>query len=260
MFKYVQEVKEIISKYYSKWNKRLNPEMMYDIIQSTSFLDYKQPSLKERTFHYIFNKTHEDTCINCGNVLKFHNQLIERNRKFCSKKCSNIYSSDKIINSRKNKSNEQIQEKRKKTCLEKYGVEHVWQSKQVREKCQQTCLERYGYELNFLDDNFKRKSLETKRKKYGDNLEYITEKRKETCLEKYGVDNIFKFDLIIEKIQKKRLITLKEKSYDLIKERLVKYAKLELLDSKEDFVRKVNNYKFKCLICSKRFILNECDL
>ena len=195
MFKYVQEVKEIISKYYSKWNKRLNPEMMYDIIQSTSFLDYKQPSLKERTFHYIFHKTHEDTCINCGNVLKFHNQLIERNRKFCSKKCSNIYNSDKIINSRKNKSNEQIQEKRKKTCLEKYGV-----------------------------------------------------------------DNIFKFDLIIEKIQKKRLITLKEKSYDLIKERLVKYAKLELLDSKEDFIRKVNNYKFKCLICSKRFILNECDL
>jgi len=35
-------------------------------------------------------------------------------------------------------------EKRKRTFLEKFGVEHNWSSPEVRKKCEETCIERYG--------------------------------------------------------------------------------------------------------------------
>jgi very-short-patch-repair endonuclease len=35
-------------------------------------------------------------------------------------------------------------EKRKNTCLEKYGVDHDWKDKNVYQKCNKTCLSKYG--------------------------------------------------------------------------------------------------------------------
>ena len=42
-------------------------------------------------------------------------------------------------------------EKRKQTCLEKFGVDNPMKSKRVREKVKNTMLVRYGYVCNFLD-------------------------------------------------------------------------------------------------------------
>ena len=63
-----------------------------------------------------------------------------------------------------------VKEKLKQTCLEKYGVEYILQSKEIREKSKQTCLEKYGVEFSAQAD-------------------VVKEKIKQTCLKRYGVPN-----------------------------------------------------------------------
>lgn len=66
---------------------------------------------------------------------------------------------------------EQLVEKRKKTNLEKYGVEFAQQSEQVKEKQKGTMLDRYGVEHPYQSDE-------------------IMAKMKASNLEKYGVENV----------------------------------------------------------------------
>lgn len=51
-------------------------------------------------------------------------------------------------------------EKRKQTCLEKFGVDNPMKSKDVREKAKNTMLNRYGYECNFLDPDLRKRNRE----------------------------------------------------------------------------------------------------
>ena len=51
-------------------------------------------------------------------------------------------------------------EKRKQTCLEKFGVDNPMKSKDVREKAKNTMLDRYGYECNFLDPDLRKRNRE----------------------------------------------------------------------------------------------------
>ena len=88
----------------------------------------------------------------------------------------------------------EIKEKVKKTCLEKYGVEYALQSKEVKDKGKQTCLEKYGVEYSLQSQEVKDKGKKTCIEKYG--VEYslqsqeIRDKVKHTCLEKYGVEYV----------------------------------------------------------------------
>ena len=65
---------------------------------------------------------------------------------------------------------EEIQEKKKVTMLEKYGVEYTFQSKEIQRKIKETMIERYGVE------------------NVGQSFE-IQQKKKNTLIEKYGVEN-----------------------------------------------------------------------
>lgn len=59
---------------------------------------------------------------------------------FICKKC-------KISNTKKNASKEfkeEIQKKRKQTCLEKYGVDNVFKAEEIKEKSKETLVEKYG--------------------------------------------------------------------------------------------------------------------
>ena len=58
-------------------------------------------------------------------------------------------------------------EKSRKTCLEKYGVENVAQADCIKEKMRQTCLEKYGTE-------------------FPQKLEEVKNRAKETIIDKYG--------------------------------------------------------------------------
>lgn len=69
-----------------------------------------------------------------------------------------------------------IKEKRKKTCLEKYGYEHNWSSPELRENGYKTCEE-----------------------KYGDRYYHNIEKMQKTCEEHFGVRSFSQTEAFQEK-------------------------------------------------------------
>ena len=105
---------------------------------------------------------------------------------------------EKISISKKNSN-----EKTKQTCLEKYGVENVFQAKEVRKKIKETNLERYGFENPMKNIDIAKKVKNTNLERYGvDNplkREDIKEKIKEMNIEMHNDSNINKFDFFIQK-------------------------------------------------------------
>lgn len=96
-------------------------------------------------------------------------------------------------------------EKRKQTCLQKYGVNTPLKNEKIKDKITQTCLERYGVEKPLQSEQIKTKLKNTNLERYG--VEWVQQfpefrqKLKDTCLEKYGVDNVFKSEVIKNKIK-----------------------------------------------------------
>ncbi|MDD5649185.1 MAG: hypothetical protein PHF86_02025 [Candidatus Nanoarchaeia archaeon] len=73
---------------------------------------------------------------------------------FCSKKCQNINLSHKKKNYTLDKKI-LIENKRKQTCLEKYGVNNPIKDPLIIKKIKQTCLEKYGESSYFKSKKFK---------------------------------------------------------------------------------------------------------
>lgn len=99
-------------------------------------------------------------------------------------------------------------EKRKATCMKKYGVDNPSHCPEVVEKIKATNQERYGANSFTATEQGKNKILQTKLERYGSsnycNLEKVLQtklerygdknynnrdKMKQTCLQRYGVDN-----------------------------------------------------------------------
>jgi hypothetical protein len=132
---------------------------------------------------------------NCGkDHSKRFNDIADRTGAFC-KECSNKHK----------------QEKRKETCLEKYGVEHSTQSKKVYNKIHSTMKERYGVEHALQSTKICEEMKEHNMEKYGVehhmHLEAVKDKVAETCLEKYGS----KSSLGNKDVRKIGIKTIKEK-------------------------------------------------
>ena len=139
-------------------------------------------------------------------------------------------------------------EKRKKTCLEKYGTEYPIQNKQIKEKRKKTCLEKYGVEYSLQSDIVKEKSEKTKLEKYGDPHFINHEKYKQTCLEKYGVDNSFKSEIIKKQIKEICL----EKYGDVNYRNVEKHKKTCLEKYGVNFYTQTNEYKDKAFKTKKK--------
>ena len=124
-------------------------------------------------------------------------------------------------------------DKRKNTCLYKYGVDHSSKTIKYKEKCKETnmkkfgvtsyaktsecqdkikktCLEKYGTEYSLSNLDIQNKSKETCLKKYGtktfSQTDMFLEKYKKASLEKYGTDNYAKTDECWNKIRKTCLL------------------------------------------------------
>ena len=126
-------------------------------------------------------KTKTLPCHNCGKKIEVN---IYCNRYFLCEECKN-----KGIKIDCKKSIE----KRKQTCLRKYGVDHSSKSKEVQDKKKSTCLKKYGVNNPSKNKNIQNKRKRTFLEKYGVDSpfknEKVQNKRKRTFLEKYGVDN-----------------------------------------------------------------------
>ena len=106
--------------------------------------------------------------------------------------------------------------KAKKTCLDKYGVENVFQVNEFQEKCKQTCMERYGCEYISQTDIWKKECKKTMIERYGNanamNVPELKEKQQNSIYEHYGVYNPLQSDEIKEKVFTTNLIKYGYKS------------------------------------------------
>jgi transposase-like protein len=104
-----------------------------------------------------------------------------------------------------------VRERTKQTCLKRYGVETPFENREVREKFEQTCLEKYGVSNPNKIKEVRNKIKNTSWKKYGNDMAPIVEKRKNTFLRKYGVINPNKLESVKEE---KKLTYLKRYGVD----------------------------------------------
>jgi len=179
-------------------------------------------NLKEY-YDKVLRKEDEGKCLHCGKETKFlgYNHGYA---KFCSQKHQRIsdYTKNKISESFKTRDTNKESEKRKETCLVKYGTENVDQNELVKEKLKQTNLDKYGEEhtLGLKKCKKKRemslrnnkKEINEKRKSYWrglnpEELDIIIDKRRDTFQERYGVG----WNSQVESIQKRIRQTNEEK-------------------------------------------------
>lgn len=94
------------------------------------------------------------------------------------------------------KTKEQRAELRKRTNLEKYGVENISQLNSIKEKKEQTCLKNYGVKNPAQSKEVYNKIKETCLERYGVESSNSTETKKQkirnTLLDRYGIDNVMK--------------------------------------------------------------------
>lgn len=96
-----------------------------------------------------------------------------------------------------------IKEKKINTFVEKYGVENPSQNKVVNEKRRKTCRQKYGTDYVVQSDAVREKITESFVEKYGvDNpmkVSSVKEKAKQTTLDRYGVENVMQLDSVRER-------------------------------------------------------------
>lgn len=137
-------------------------------------------------------------------------------QKYCSLKCSN--------------KSPEVQERKKQSNVEKFGVEHAAQSDMVKKKIIETTTEkyggmgnasksikskqyntmkiRYGSEHALQNEEFKTKAINTTTERYGGiglGSEILKEKINNTNLERYGVVNPLRSKEIREKIKQSNM-------------------------------------------------------
>ena len=132
-----------------------------------------------------------------------------------------------------NANKESTKERRKATCLAKYGVENTFQSEEKKAKIRQTWKERYGVEVCSQNPEVYAKVKKTNIERYGYTCTLNTEenltKRKETWLTTLGVDNPNKSNIVKAKARKtclKKYGTIYYTQTDEYKQRSMK-SKLE---------------------------------
>lgn len=134
--------------------------------------------------------------LHCSNICGIHD---DNTKKKTHETCSNRTDEYRL----------ELSEKKKRTCLENYGVDNPMLLEETKEKIKTTCLERYGVDHPSKTKEFQEKKKSTCLEKYGvDNprkSEVVKEKARTTCLEKYGVDNPTKSKEVIYRRRKSNL-------------------------------------------------------
>jgi len=104
---------------------------------------------------------------------------------------------------------ERGKDKKKKTCLERFGTEYSLQSKEIKNKIKKKCLDKYGVEYASQSDQIKEKTKETNNIKYGGHpskLDEIKEKINNTNNQKYGGH-----PTKTKEVQERKINTVREK-------------------------------------------------
>lgn len=138
---------------------------------------------------YLHHNVQSNTCKNCGKEIKeYSNQnfnYILKHEDFFDY-CKDCYG-------KCHRFTKKSLEKRKLTCIKKYGAENPQSCKEIQNKIKETCIKKYGENYTSI---FADRMTQSMIQKYGvrSNLQLKEnkEKSKQTCLKKYGVDNFSK--------------------------------------------------------------------
>lgn len=170
------------------WVSKNFPEE-YKMVKENSFkIGLTNCTFSEELYHYFMREESVIVCKKCKISKTKFSGLLLGYRQYCSSKCSN--------NSR------EVQNKKEKAYLEKYGVSNPSKSKKIIDKIQETFRTKYG-DNPFKIEGFKKKIKETNIKKYGTESpmsnrsslrEKINEKTLDQFLKKYEDLDIFDFD------------------------------------------------------------------
>lgn len=128
-----------------------------------------------------------------GYCLVCNSKIYIRGRSTCCDKCSKeleLRTKREKYGSSLGCDRESVSQKRKETCLKKYGVDNYTKTNEYLEKVKATSLSKYGVENFNQSELVKDKKRKTCQKKYNTENYAQTEecknKIKETCLKKYG--------------------------------------------------------------------------
>lgn len=191
---------DTILPYLSKSNQFITSmipqDIIYDLIESTSFLD-NNATIQQRFYHIKHNILYKVTCCVCGDDIKYKQS--SKYSKTCSLTCKNIL--------------------QKNTCIEKYGTSTPLLNDNIINKIKQIKKDRYGDEnynnptkckstkiKNHGTLNFSNKIKQTKKDRYGNENYNNINKIKQTNLDHYGVQ----WGLSTKEIQYKSRKTKKE--------------------------------------------------
>ncbi len=186
------EIKKQLLILLSKYNPRsIMTDIRYnhnDIYQYLINLkDSHQLSSYIEAIYWIVNDIYSiPKCPNISNKCIKKLRFFDYDRGY-AKYCS------KCVHSSKERNDARI-----KTCLEKYGVDHVMKNEDVKNKFKNTCICNYGAENYMATPEFRVQSKNTCMSKYGfDHAmknDIIKEKFKSSMIEKYGVENSMQHD------------------------------------------------------------------
>jgi AraC-like DNA-binding protein len=122
----------------------------------------------------------------CGTPLRWHPDK-HQYRDYCSKRCTAIYSQDKI----------------RQTNLSKRGVEHHTKTREYREKVKSTSLERYGETHYSKTPEFRERTVSSNTEKFG--VAYpaqdpaVRQRISDTVMSRYGVKHPMQSEAIKDK-------------------------------------------------------------
>ena len=180
----------------------------------------------------------DNTCKTCNIIFQ---TVPSSAREFCSGPCAQKY---KGID-------RSWMEKRKKTCLEKYGDEIAFRSPQVQETYKKNLKDKYGVENPFLVPEFKQKSIDTMIERYGSEVAISNPdiaKKVSVALKGRVIDRTNFVDIKYEKILAYCKVTLMEPLFDAE----------HLMENKLGHAFQ-NTFGFKCLKCEKTSFVQLCN-
>jgi len=101
------------------------------------------------------------------------------------------------------RNNPDIKRKLEETCLQKYGAKSPLGAQSIKQKIKDSCIEKYGVEYQIASQETRNKIHKTNMERYGVELplqsQEIRGKAQKTIIEKYGVDNVFQLSSVIAK-------------------------------------------------------------
>jgi len=159
------------------------------IISKTDFL-FIDVNLKQRLYHIKKDLYHIEKCDICGKNNKEWNNKFSCYKDFCSNKDC------KYKHNFENRNQEEINNKIKKTKIEKYGENYAID---LYEKSKTTCLEKYGVDHYTKTEEYKQHMINTWGYFSPFEMKETHDKSKITLIEKYGVDHNMKIKEVVEK-------------------------------------------------------------